>query len=85
MGSSPRITEATYNIPSRFFKPTLSASTYPEFEVEKTTLTMVQKLILDTKINKFVDRKEMMEENLKRVFTILHVKFTESVLAKLGG
>ena len=46
---------------------------------------MVQKLILDTKINKFVDRKEMMEENLKRVFTILHVKFTESVLAKLGG
>ena len=45
---------------------------------------MVQTGIFNTKINKFVDREKFPEENLKRAFTILNVKCTESVIAKLG-
>ena len=70
---------------NNFSKPTLSAPTEPEFEARKTTLTMFQKGIIDTKIKKFVDRDEIKEENLKRAFTILHGKCTESLLDKLEG
>ena len=52
-------------------KPTLSAPTEPGFEVGKITLLMVQKVILYAEIKLFVDREEIMEENLKRAFTIL--------------
>ena len=68
-----------------FWKPTLSAPTDPESEAGKNTLTMVQKGVLDTKIKKYVDREEIMEEKLKRAFKILHGNCTESLLAKLGG
>ena len=54
------------------------------FETGETTLTMVQKVIMDAKINKFVDRDEILEENLKRTFTILHGQCTDSLLAKSG-
>ena len=33
---------------------------------------------------KIVDRKEILEENLKKAFTVLHVQCTESILANLG-
>ena len=66
-------------------KPKLSSPTYPLFEVVKTVLTMVQKVILDVKINKFVDIKEILEENLKREFTTLHGKCTGRIFSKLGG
>ena len=45
---------------------------------------MSQKGILDAKIKKFVDREEMMEDNLKRVFKILHGQCTESLLENMG-
>ena len=53
-------------------EPMLSVPTDPAFEVGKTALTMLQKGILDTKIKIIVDREEIIEENLKREFTILH-------------
>ena len=62
----------------------LSAPTYPSFRVRETALTMVQKIILDTEI-KIVDRKEILEENMKMAFTIIHGNCTESLVAKLGG
>ena len=40
---------------------------------------------MDVKIKKFFGIEEILEENLKRVFTILYGKFTESILAKKGG
>ena len=46
---------------------------------------MVQKGIMDAKIKKLSDWEEILEENLKRVFTILHGQCTESLLAKIGG
>ena len=44
---------------------------------------MVQKGILDAKIKKFVDREEILEENLKRASTILHGQCNDSLLAKM--
>ena len=70
---------------NNFLKPTLSSPTKPDFEAGKTTLTKAQNRILEPKIKKFDDREEMMEDKLKIVFTILHGRFTESLLAKIGG
>ena len=61
------------------------APTDPEFKEGGATLNMVQNGIMDNKINKSVDREEILEENLKRAFTILHGQCTESLLAKMGG
>ena len=52
-------------------KPTLSAPIEIALEVGKAALPVVQKGILDAKINKYVDREEIIEEKLKREFTIL--------------
>ena len=65
--------------------PILSSPIDPAPEVGKTALTMVQKGILDAKIKKLSDREEILEENLKRSFTILHGKCTEIPLVKFGG
>ena len=65
--------------------PTLSEPTYPACETGKTVLNTAQKGILNAKIKKYVDKKEILEENLKRAFTIIHGQCTESILAKLGG
>ena len=64
---------------------TLSKPTEPAFEVRKNALTMVQKGILDAKIKKLFDREEILEENLKSSFTILHGKCTEIPLVNFGG
>ena len=66
-------------------KPMLSAPTDPVFEVGKTALTMVQKGIVDTKMKKYIDREEMLEENLKRAFIILRGQCTERFFSNLGG
>ena len=57
----------------------------PAFEAYKTALTMVQKLILDAKIKKTVGREEILENNLKRAFTIIHGQCTDILLTNLGG
>ena len=59
-------------------------TTDPDFEAGETALTMVQKEILGAKIDKFVDREKIMEDNLKRVFTILNVQCTSILLDTLG-
>ena len=46
---------------------------------------MVQKGIMDAKINKFVDREEIMGENLTILFRILHWQCTEILVTNLGG
>ena len=48
-------------------------------------LAVVQKGILDAKIKKYADQEEMLENNTKRLFTILPGQHTESLLSKLGG
>ena len=50
----------------------LSLPTEPASEAGKTALTVVQKGILDTKMKKLSDREEILEENLKRAFAIIH-------------
>ena len=40
---------------------------------------------MDVKIKKFFGIEEILEENLKRVFTILHGQYIRSLLAKLEG
>ena len=66
-------------------KPTLSAPKDPAFKEGKLALTMAQKGILDDKIKKFVDREEILDENLKKAFEILHGQCTEMILANMGG
>ena len=66
-------------------KPALSAPPEPAFEVGKTALTIFQKGTLDVKTNVFFDREEILENNPKRVFTILHGQCTESLLNSMGG
>ena len=63
----------------------LSASTDTAFEEGRTSLTMVQRGIFDAKIKKLVDREEILEDNLKRAFTILQGQCTESLIDKLEG
>ena len=50
---------------SNISNPKLSAPTELDLKVGTTTLTMVQKGILDAKIKKSVDREEILEENIK--------------------
>ena len=50
----------------------LYLTTDPEFEAVKPAPSMVQKGIFGTKIKKFNERKEILEENIKRTFTLFH-------------
>ena len=44
---------------NKFSRPTLSATIYPDFEAGKTTLTMVQKGTLETKIKIFLTERKL--------------------------